>query len=162
MRNCERHSPGTPESSSHSTRTSYPSPQASDRRGRGSKASVNYELALLRHGFKVLRVPNAPVFSLPDPQNARQNAPSDEDIEALIAAMPEGSFRALTLAAAVTGWRTHSELIPLTWDRVLDGRFALEAGKTKSGKPRTFPYAAHTELRRAIDAQRERQKAAGT
>ena len=123
-------------------------------------ASVNYELACFRHGLRLLKVPNAPTISLPVPDNARQHTVSDEDVIALCAELPE-DLRAVVLVASVTGWRLRSELLRLTWDRVVDGWLRLDTGTTKSGKARAFPYAAHPALKAALEAQRERQRAAG-
>lgn len=56
--------------------------------------------------------------------------------------------------AFYTGWRTRSEILPLTWAQVdrQAGVLRLEVGTTKSKKGRTFKYGSVVELRDAIEA----------
>ena len=56
--------------------------------------------------------------------------------------------------AHVTGWRTPSEILPLEWRQVdmQAGEVRLDAGTTKNGEGRVFPFTA--ELRRVLDDQR--------
>jgi integrase len=57
--------------------------------------------------------------------------------------------------AFLTGWRTPSEILPLEWRRVdwTAGEIRLEAGTTKNGDGRVFPFTQ--ELRRVLEAQRD-------
>src|SRR5262245_31344449 len=53
-----------------------------------------------------------------------------------------------------TGWRTPSEILPLEWRQVdmTAGEVRLDAGTTKNGEARTFPFTK--ELRQTLDAQK--------
>jgi integrase len=57
--------------------------------------------------------------------------------------------------AHVTGWRTSSEILPLEWRQVdmKAGEVRLDAGSTKNGEGRVFPFTA--ELRRVLEDQQE-------
>jgi hypothetical protein len=51
--------------------------------------------------------------------------------------------------AYLTDWRTRSEILPLTWDRVDFGAgvVRLEMRQSQNGKGRSFPFDAMPELR---------------
>lgn len=57
--------------------------------------------------------------------------------------------------AYITGWRTPSEILTLEW-RLVDlkaGEVRLDAGTTKNGEGRVFPFT--TQLRRVLDDQQQ-------
>ena len=54
----------------------------------------------------------------------------------------------------LTGWRMHSEVLPLQWRQIDSdaGTVRLDAGTTKNGEGRVFPFTV--ELRALLEAQR--------
>ena len=56
----------------------------------------------------------------------------------------------------ITGWR-RGELRSLRWAQVdwESGTIRLERGTTKSGEPRSFPFAAHPRLAELLEERRE-------
>lgn len=75
-------------------------------------------------------------------------------------------MRGIVAFAFITGWRTPSEILPLEWRQVdmQAGEVRLDAGTTKNGEGRVFPFT--TALRRVLDDQRhlaeQRQREDGT
>ena len=66
--------------------------------------------------------------------------------------------------AYITGWRAHSEVLPLQWRQVnfAAGEVKLDAGTTKNGEGRTFPMTADLRaLLKRQHAEHERLKKAG-
>lgn len=59
--------------------------------------------------------------------------------------------------AYCTGWRTPSEVLPLTWAQVdfAAGVVRLEPGTTKNREGRTFPFAVLPQLEAVLRTQRE-------
>ncbi len=124
-----------------------------------SPATVRYERAVLRRMFglayragKVDRVPAFPTVRV---ENTRTGFASPEDIERVIEHLPDhakGPVQCLYL----TGWRT-GEVLGLEWRQVdfAAGTIRLDAGQTKSGKPRVFPFAALPALEALLRDQRE-------
>ena len=64
-------------------------------------------------------------------------------------------MRSIVAFAFITGWRTPSEILPLEWRQVdlQAGEVRLDAGTTKNGEGRVFPFT--TELRRVLDDQQQ-------
>ena len=64
-------------------------------------------------------------------------------------------MRPIVEFAHVTGWRTPGEILPLEWRQVdmKAGEVRLDAGTTKNGEGRVFPFT--TELRRVLEAQEQ-------
>ena len=64
-------------------------------------------------------------------------------------------MRGIAAFAFITGWRTPSEILPLEWRQVdLDaGEVRLDAGTTKNGDGRVFPFT--TALRHVLAAQQQ-------
>ncbi len=122
-----------------------------------ARATVNNELAQLRRGFnlaiekKLLAV--MPIFKLPKVQNARQGFFDDGDFAALLLELP-AVLRPLIQFLWYTGWRC-SEGRLLTWAQV--DRDACEVqisgSRTKSGKPRVFPFRLAPPLKELLEAQ---------
>jgi integrase len=66
----------------------------------------------------------------------------------------EPQFRNVAAFMYVTGWRIKSEVLALCWHQVdfTAGEVRLDAGTTKSGEPRVFPFT--TDLQVLLKAQR--------
>src|SRR5215467_13603997 len=73
-----------------------------------SRATVNYELAMLRRMFrlayKARRIPSVPAISIPDPKNQRTGFFEAEDFDAVLKHLPATLRPAMTFAY-YTGWR---------------------------------------------------------
>ena len=128
-----------------------------------SPATVRYERAVLRRAFSIAyragKVSQVPLFPTVRVENTRTGFASPEDIERVIQHLRDhakGPVRCLYL----TGWRT-SEVLGLEWRRVdfEAGTMRLDAEQSKSGKPRTFPFAALPALAALLREQRERTMA---
>ena len=76
---------------------------------------------------------------------------------AVLAHLPD-ELRPAVQVAYITGWRIHSEVLPLEWRRVDFGadEIRLDAGTTKNGDGRVFPITA--ALRRVLEAQQTERK----
>ena len=116
-----------------------------------SVAEINRELAILKRMFvlamqagKLLHRPHIPMLT---ERNTRSGFFEREEFEAVRAALP-ADLRPVMTFAYITGWRTMSEVLPLTWARVdLDaGTVRLEPGTTKNSEGRLFPADEITEL----------------
>lgn len=85
--------------------------------------------------------------------NVRQGFFEPAQLDAVCAELPE-PIRPVATFAYLTGWRTNSEVLPLTWRQVNSaaGRVRLEPGTTKNKKGREFPFTR--ELRALLEAQR--------
>jgi len=123
-----------------------------------SNAEINRELTLVGRMFtlaaeddKVVSRPKIPKLK---EAPARRGFFEHEDVEAVQKHLPP-HMQGIVDVAYVTGWRVASEVLPLEWRRVdvEAAEIRLDAGTTKSGEPRVFPF---TEGLRAV---LERQKA---
>jgi integrase len=139
------------------------------REGHGlAMASINYELAVLRRMLRLAvkdgKLATVPIVETPDPQNARAGFFTREELDRIVAAVPEGgdvaglseTSAALARVAFFTGWRVRSELLPLTWDRVdfTAGVLRLDPNTTKNGEGREFPFGAWPELVELLKGRR--------
>lgn len=130
--------------------------------GGAARATVNYELSVLRRAFnlavKAKRLPISakPAISTADPHNARQGFFEEADFRAVLAELPE-PLRPVMEFAYYTGWRPCDEILPLTWDRVDfgAGTIRLEPNTTKNDEGRMFPFDALPPLHELLDRQRE-------
>lgn len=123
-------------------------------RQKAAPATIRYELAMLRRGLnlayragKIQRPPVVPGIRV---SNARTGFFNREQVEALIAALPD-PIDDMARFGYVTGWRV-SEIMALTWEQV-DRRVRvvrLDPGTTKTGDGRAFPYGSHRELSRLL------------
>jgi len=119
-------------------------------RAGAAAATVRYELAMLRRGLTLAhragRIEARPALPTIRVQNARQGFFTDQELELLIAALPD-PVDDMARFASITGWRI-SEIRSLTWDQVdrRAGLIRLGPGTTKNGEGRVFPYGAHPEL----------------
>ncbi len=131
-------------------------------------ATVNYEVAVLRRGFrlgtKAGKVGMRPEIDMLKVDNARAGFFEPEQYRAVLASLPE-YLRPVAQVAYITGWRTRSEILTRQWRHVDLGAgwLRLEPGETKNREGREFPFTP--ELRAILEAQRERvreiEKASG-
>ena len=108
---------------------------------------VNRELAILKRMFSLAIEANVlhfkPAIPMLDEDNVRAGFVDDEQIAAIVAALP-AAVRPVIRVAYVTGWRTRSELLPLEWRHVDRdaGEIRLDPGTTKNRQARVFPFTA--------------------
>src|SRR2546425_4144123 len=118
--------------------------------------SVNNELAALRRGFKLAiekRLLSVMlIFKLPKVQNARSGFFEDGDLAAVLLELSADARRDVVEFLSRTGWRRKEGLL-LQWSSVdRDGEIIrLERARSKSGKPRTFPYGRFPALKTLIE-----------
>lgn len=123
-------------------------------------ATIRYELAALRRSFTLALkggllgqgdVPAAwPTISV---DNRRTGFLSDEDIASIVARLPDDVADVVRFLAT-TGWRK-GEALGLRWADVDTGAGVIRIETSKSGEPRTFPYAVLPELADLIANRRE-------
>jgi hypothetical protein len=84
-------------------------------------ATVNYECCMLRHGLALAeradKLAKRPHFPMLRVRNARTGFFEREQLDAVLRHLPS-YFRPVALAAYLTGWRTHSELLTRQWRHV--------------------------------------------
>jgi len=117
-----------------------------------SNAQINRELAILKRVFnlaiqagKLLAKPHIPMLRESSP---RSGFFEPEQYRAVLRHLPE-EVRPIIEFAYITGWRIASEVLPLQWKQVdfAAGEVRLDAGTTKNGDGRIFPF---TEALRAL------------
>ena len=121
-----------------------------------SNAEINRELIIVKRmctlamqaGTLMLR----PYIPLLHEQNVRTGFFEREQLERVQRHLP-AHLRGIVAFAAVTGWRTPSEILPLEWRHVdlHAGEVRLDPGSTKNGEGRVFPFTR--DLRRVLDDQ---------
>jgi integrase len=128
-------------------------------------ATVNYELAILRRGFRLAydagQIAAVPKVSLLHLDNARKGFFEPEQLEAVVRHLPE-HLQGMVRAAYITGWRKE-EILSRQW-RHLDlrgGWLRLDPGETKNGAGREFPLTVELkslllDLRRRATALERR------
>lgn len=125
---------------------------------KAAPSSVNYEMAMLRRGFRLAskagKVGVRPEIDMLHVSNTRQGFFEPYQYRAVLAHLPHHLKPALRVAYA-TGWRTKSEILTRQWRHVdfNAGWLHLEPGEGKTGQARAFPFTA--ELRAILEAQRE-------
>jgi integrase len=130
---------------------------------RAAAQTIKNELAILGLGFNLACeagvLPQRPPLPKIKVHNARRGFFTDAEVGAVLQHLPEYQ-RPFIEAAYITGWR-RGELLALQWPQVdwESGTIRLERGTTKSGEPRTFPFAAHPRLAALIREQREKAAA---
>jgi integrase len=121
-------------------------------------STVNYELAVLRRGFKLAKragkVASCPGVPMLHVDNARKGFFERDQYDDMLRNLPE-FLRPVAAVAYITGWRTMSELLTRQWRHVdfANGWLRLDPGETKSGEARNFPFTP--ELRTILEGQRE-------
>jgi len=124
-----------------------------------ANSTVAKEFAALRRGFRLAlrarQVAYVPAFPTIRVHNARQGFFEPDQLEAVLAELPD-YLRNLFRFAALTGWRARDEVLPLTWDRVdfTAGVARLDIGTTKNDDGRTYPFGAFPALAELLGAQR--------
>jgi integrase len=127
------------------------------RQGQGyATATINKHLAALKHLLHLAvrdgQLVAVPPIDIPDPENARQGFLEADDFAAVVEHLP-AAYQAPARFAYFTGWRAHSEVLPLRWTQIdrVAGVVRLEPGTTKNGQGRTFPFDALPALAALID-----------
>jgi integrase len=121
--------------------------------------TVNRELAALKRAYTVgitgQRILTRPPIRLLAEDNVRQGFFEREEFEAVRALLPP-HLHAVVEFMYLTGWRSKSEVLPLTWAQVdfAAGTVRLEPGSTKNRKGRTFVMTQ--ALRACLEGARER------
>lgn len=124
-----------------------------------SPSTVRYELSLVRTGLVVAhkagRLPALPPLPSVHVENVRVSFFEHDEFLALASHLPDAA-RAVVTAMYWLGWR-RNETLSREWRHVdfARGTIILEAGETKSGKGRTFPFDVLPELTALLKAQRE-------
>jgi integrase len=120
-------------------------------------ATVNYEMAALRRGFRLAfkagKCSKVPEFSMLHVNNVRKGFFEADQLRAVLEHLPE-HLTAFARTAYVTGWR-RGELLSRQWRHVdfENGWLRLEPGETKNNQGRNFPFTP--DLRSVLTAQRE-------
>jgi integrase len=109
-----------------------------------SNGEINRELTILRRIFNLAieneKLMHAPYVPLLKERNVRTGFFEFEQFEAVRAHLPP-ALQPVIEFAYITGWRIHSEVLPLQWRQVdFDGNeVRLDAHTTKNDEPRVFP-----------------------
>ena len=121
-----------------------------------SNGEINRELQILKRIFglaiKSGRLATKPHISLLREAAPRSGFFDRAQIEAVVTHLPD-SIKPVIEFAFITGWRLHSEILPLEWRQVdfASGVVRLSGDQTKNGEPRTFPMTA--DLRALLQAR---------
>jgi hypothetical protein len=130
------------------------------RRQGAADSTIMSERAALNRMFTLAiragRLSSKPHLSALTLDNVREEVLDDDDVSAILEELPEDIRGAITFGA-LTGWRVHSEVLPLTWDRV-----DLEAGVIpwvfhRHGRPiktKRFYKEWHAAVKRAAYEER--------
>jgi integrase len=120
-------------------------------------ATVNYELATLRRGFRLAfkagKCSKMPEFSMLHVNNTRKGYFEYDQLCEVLQYLPE-HLTAFARVAYITGWRK-GELLSRQWRHIdFSGEIMrLEPGETKNNQGREFPFTP--DLRRVLITQRE-------
>ena len=119
-----------------------------------SNAEINRELAILKRGFKLSRLPSRPEISMLVERNIRKGFFERDAFEDVRAHLPD-AIKSVVTFSYYTGWRIPSEVLPLQWSQVDQHRriIRLEPDTTKNRDGRTFPYGMLPELEEVIEGQ---------
>lgn len=138
-----------------------------DERRPPSTAEINRELALLKRMFNLAiqagKLMHKPHIALLRENNVRTGFFEPEQYQSVLRHLPD-EIRPIITFAYITGWRIASEVLPLEWRQVdFAGReIRLDAGTTKNGDGRVFPFIADLEtLLKERWAEHERLKKEG-
>jgi hypothetical protein len=86
-----------------------------------ANATVNYDLAMLRRGFRLGaragKVAARPEFTMLHAENARRGFFAPDQYRAVLEHLPD-YLKPLAQASYITGWRTKSELLTRQWRHV--------------------------------------------
>lgn len=132
-----------------------------------SAGEINRELSILKRMFSLAvqgaRLHTKPYIPMLREDNVRRGFFEREQFEAVRTHLPV-PLRPVVTFAYLTGWRLHSEVLPLQWRQVdWEAReIRLDPGTTKNREGRAFPFTG--ELQALLEAQRcehESLRAAG-
>jgi integrase len=123
-----------------------------------SNGSINRELSTIKRAFslavqkRIISVSDKPHISMLQEDNVRQGFFEPAQFEAVLKHLP-GRLKPVARFAYITGWRK-MEILTLQWRNVdFEARnVRLEAGTTKNGEGRQFPFIA--ELEAVLSQQR--------
>lgn len=110
---------------------------------RASNATINRELAALKRAYalgvqgeKIAKRPHVPMLQ---EDNVRRGFFESDQFAQVLSALKDYLQPVMTFAY-YTGWRTQSEILPLTWSHVdlHERTVRLEPGEAKNRKPRTI------------------------
>lgn len=125
---------------------------------KAAPATVNRELAALRAAYR-LGLDNDMILVMPrikllPENNVRQGFAEAKQVEAICRKLLPDTADAVRFMF-LTGWRSRSEVLPLTWAQVdfTGGFVRLEPGTTKNNEGRSFPLIP--ELRRLLEQRRD-------
>ncbi len=127
-----------------------------ERIGDVSNAEVNRELQTLKRIFNIAieqdRIATKPKIKMLPESAARSGFFEREQIDSVLAHLP-ADIQPVIRFAYITGWRIASEVLPLEWRQIdfAEGQVRLDAGSTKNGEGRVFPFTA--ELRDVLEGQ---------
>ncbi len=131
---------------------------AAARLGQGAaRATVNNELSAFRRGFNLAIEKGllvvAPVFKIPDVENARSGFFEDGEFAALLLELAP-DIRDLVQFLRHTGWRRDEGRL-LMWAAVdrEGGTLRLANGQSKSKRPRVFPFSLAPALQALLEAR---------
>ena len=131
-------------------------------------ATVNRELAALRAAFRLgIRngvVSGMPYIGLLPERNVRTGFAEHAQVEAVCRHLPPDEADAVRVMF-ITGWRSRSEVLRLTWPQVdwTGGFLRLEPGTTKNDEGRSFPLIPELRavLERRLEVTRRCERAQG-
>jgi integrase len=120
-----------------------------------ARATVKYEITVLRRAFKLAKLP-VPPFESGALNNARQGFFEEHEFQAVLAHLP-AYLQPVMRVARFTSWRAQSELLPLRWSHIdwHAGTMKLDPQHAKNKEGRTYPFAALPDLAAVLQAQRE-------
>jgi integrase len=125
---------------------------------KAANGTINRELATLKRAFTLGidagKLSSRPKISMLREDSVRIGFFEPEQFQAVRMHLSK-PLQALVSFAYITGWRIRSEVLRLQWRQVdfEAGTVRLDAGTTKNGEGRLFPFTQ--ELRRLLEAQRE-------
>jgi integrase len=129
--------------------------------GSGSKVTCVWDWRLRkRRAYTLARkeglLTTRPEFPVITVDNARQGFFERADFEKVRAELQSETAKNVVTFAYLTGWRTRSEILPLTWDRVdfAAGVVRLDVRQSKNGAGRSFPFDAMPELGAVLGRQK--------
>ena len=132
-------------------------PVAQEQKPTAKNSTINRELAALKRAFSLGidagKLTHKPKIAMLREDNARIGFFEPSRFEAVRAKLVPHNQVVATFAY-LTGWRTHSEVLPLQWRQIdfAAGTVRLDPGTTKNREGRLFPMTA--ELRELLEARR--------
>jgi integrase len=104
------------------------------------KLQADYLKAALRWAYRTQQIARVPYVPSLRVDNARQGFFEADQVDALLAELPE-AYHDIVRFAALTGWRSN-EYLGLTWDRVNRTAGEIRLATSKNGQGRVVPIVA--------------------